>query len=356
MPLTFIRPIGPGWLAPRGRSAAICLIAALVLTLGAGVVLTTSAAQRLPDDAVFRYGETVVTEAELADRVSSLEALYGVRPPGEGTEAEKFRRDAAKSMALGMVLEREAARRDIVVSEKQARSELAKIIGERLGGDREAFTRFLADEGLSEDTILEEIERTIATNRLYEDVVKDVDPATKADARKEYDVRPEDMRAPETRRIRNIVVSSEVNAKAVLAELEKGTAFPVLARRASLDAASKDEGGLLGTVREADLDPAYAEAAFSAKNGELFGPVQSQFGWNVGIVEQVIPGKPLSYQDVEATLIAGLTTRAQLAAWRNWIGDALKRADIEYADEYRPADPTSPPSDGTLPESPGEDR
>lgn len=357
MPLTFPRPSASGVLVPRGRAGLACLVGALVLALGSGVVLVTSAAESLPDDAVLEYGDTMVTEAQLADRVTSLEALYGLRPPTSGSEARKFRRDAAKSMALGLVLEREAARHDIVVPEKQARTELSKIIDERLGGDRQAFTRFLADEGLSEDTILDEIERTIATNRLYEEVVADVEPASAADARTEYDARPEDMRTPEQRRLRNIVVTEKADANAIRAELEKGAAFAAVAKRASLDAASKDKGGLLGTVAEADLDPTYAEAAFGVNEGELFGPVQSQFGWNVGLVEKVVPGKPLAYEEVEATLIAGLTTRAQLDAWRDWIGDALERAEIEYADDYRPADPTSPPSDSGAPTaSPGEDR
>lgn len=356
MPLSF-PPSGTDWLVPRGRATLACLVAAVGLALGSSVVLATSAAQGLPEDAVFEYGDTVVTEAELSDRVSSLEALYGVRPPTGGSEADGFRRNAAKSMALGLVLEREAARRDIVVSEKQARTELGKIISDRLGGDRAAFARFLSDAGISEATILDEIERTIATNRLYEDVTGDVEPATEADARTEYDARRDDMRAPEKRAIRNIVVASEADAAAVRAELDKGAEFAALAKRVSLDASSKTKGGDLGTLEEADLDPAYAKAAFSVKAGELFGPVQSQFGWNVGLVEKVVPGEPLAYGEVEATLIAGLTTRAQLNTWRDWIGDALQRADIEYADDYRPADPTSPPSDaGTPTTAPGEER
>lgn len=345
MPLTIPRPAGLGWIVPRGRASVVSLGLAVTLAVGSGVVLATSAAESLPDGAVLQYRDNVVTEDQLSDRVSSLEALYGVTPPTGGDEVDEFRRAAAKSAAVGLVLEHEAGERDIVVSDKQARAELSKIISDRLGGDRDAFVRFLADAGVTEGVILEEIKRTIATNRLFEEVTADVPVVTESEARKEYDARRADMTTPEKRVLRNIVVASEEDADAVREALGSGAPFARVARVTSLDASTKDDGGRLGTVEEAGLDPAYAAVAFAAQQGAVFGPVQSQHGWNVGKVERVVPGEPLSFDQLRATLVQALTSRAQLDAWRDWLGDVLERADVEYAEEYRPADPTSAPAD-----------
>ena len=345
MPLTIPRPSGLGWLVPRGRASVASLVLAVTLAVGSGVVLTTSAAESLPAGAILEYRGNIVTEEQLSDRVSSLEALYGVTPPTDVDDVDDFRRAAAKSAAVGLVLEHEAVERDIVVSDKQARAELSKIISDRLGGDRDAFVRFLADAGVTEGVILEEIKRTIATNRLFEAVTADVPDATEAEARKEYDARRADMTTPEKRVLRNIVVASKEDADAVHAALGSGAAFARVARTSSLDASTKDNDGRLGTVEETELDPAYAAVAFAARQGAVFGPVQSQHGWNVGKVERVVPGEPLGFEQVRATLVQALTSRAQLDAWRDWLGDVLERADVEYADEYRPADPTSAPAD-----------
>lgn len=344
MPLTeFPRPV-PTWLAPRGTAGVAVLVASLLLAISSGVVLAVSAAEELPEDAVFAYEDDVVTQTELSDRMTSLEALYGVQPPAEGERLDEFKRAAAKSMALGLVIEDEAAERGIVISDKQARAELSKLISDRVGGDRQAFTRFLSESGITEAAVLDEIERTLATNRLFEAVTQDLEPATETEAREEYDARRDDMTTPEKRVLRNIVVRSEADAKAVLAELARRP-FAQVARARSLDRATSGKGGALGALEQVSLEGAYAEAAFAAKPGRVFGPVRSQHGWNIGKVERVIPGDPLSFEQVRATLMQALTTREQMRVWREWIEGSLERADIEYTDEYRPDDPTGAPSD-----------
>ncbi|WP_343996273.1 peptidyl-prolyl cis-trans isomerase [Nocardioides dubius] len=335
---------------PRGVARWVVLAVVIVLVAGAGFALTRGDDDELADGDVLRVGDTSVTAEQLDDRIAALEALYGVTPPQEKEAAERFRRDAAKSYVMGLVVEAEAERRDIVIAEKQSRAELGKLIEERLAGDRAAFTRFLGDAQITEEMVLAEIGRTLATNRLYEQVVADVEDATLEQARTEYDARRDEMSTAEKRALSNIVVGTEAEAQAVLAELGKGTDFAKVAAATSQDTSTSGKGGALGTVEQADLDPTYAVAAFAARKGEPFGPTESEFGWNVGVVTKIVPGTPLSFEEVAPTLIAALTTKAQNDVWQRFLADLLADADAVYADDYQPENPTSAPSEAVEPE------
>lgn len=343
-----------GPVVPTGRSRTVSLAAAAALAVASVVVMATASwsgidtpwnEEPLPENAVMRIGDDVVEVSELEARIDSLGALYGVVPPTDPEELDGFRRDAAQSLAVSLVIEREADERGIVVPRKQAESELAKIVAEQLGGDRQAFEQYLDTAGIGEDEIIDEITRTLVNQRLFEDVVAGVEPATEADAKAEFDERRDEMHAPDQRRLLNIVVETEKVAGQVADELRGGASFPALARQVSLDGATRETGGDLGLHTADELDPAYAEAAFSAAEGEVFGPVESDYGWNVGMVKEVVEGKAYAFADVKQTLLESLTNTAQLDAWREFLRDHLADADVEYAADYEPDDPTSLPSD-----------
>lgn len=334
--------------APRGPFRWIALALSIVLVAGSGYALASDrfADDELPDGVALRIDGREITEDELGARIATLQALYGITPPeAEDPASDAFRRDTAKSFVIGEVIEQETDRREIVVPLKKARAELNKIVDERLAGDTAAFARFLGEVGITEDDVLDEITRTMATSQLYAEVIADVPDATLEEAREQYDARREEMRSPERRALSNIVVESQEDAEAVLAELVDGARFAEVASTSSLDTSTKDDGGRLGKVTASDLDPTYAQAAFAAEKGKPFGPVQSEFGWNVGVVTEITPGERLSFAEVKATLLTALTTQAQNDVWQEFLADLLEGADVVYADDYRPADPDAVTSD-----------
>lgn len=323
------------------------IVAAVVIAVVGGVVVGGVAfAHRddLPADAVFRYAGTTVTRDELHQRVEVLSALYGLRAPSDPTRLDTFNRDAAKSMAVGMVLKGATADRSIVISDKQARDQLAKLIDQQLTGGQQQFTDFLASSGISENDVLDEIKQQLATSDLAQQVTADVPPVTAAMAKQTYDSRRADMVSPQERHLLNIVVASKADAERVLRYARQGTAFAVLAATWSRDGSTKEHGGDLGTVAASDLDATYATAAFAAPAGGLFGPVRTQYGWNVGKVVGITPSAPVSFAKMRASLEAALRSKEQIDAWTAYLGGLLKDAHVQYADAYRPADPTALPS------------
>ena len=85
-------------------------------------------------------------------------------------------------------------------------------------------------------------------------------------------------------RARHILVETEDEAKAVLAELKKGADFAELAKSKSKDPGSAD-GGDLGYFTKDQMVPEFSEVAFKLDKGALSDPVKSQFGWHIIKVE-----------------------------------------------------------------------
>ncbi|WP_182379479.1 peptidyl-prolyl cis-trans isomerase [Nocardioides sp. WS12] len=329
---------------PRGRLVAGILVVALA---GAGVAFGVTRADDLPEDAAFRYGDRVVTTTQLDDRLEVLEALYGVKRPDDADKKDDFNRDSAKSMVVSLVLADAAAKRDIVISDKEAQTELDKLIDQQLTGGRDAFVEFLSTSGISERDVLDEIRAQLATSRLVDEVTADVPEATEAEAQKKYDDNEGDMVTPEGRQLVNVVVETRADADRVARLAGKSGKLSTLAATWSLDGSTKDDGGRLGLVTADQLEDGYGKIAFSAAAGEIFGPVKTSYGWNVGQVVEVVKARPVSFTDVKAEIIDRLSAEARLKVWRDFLAKELKGADVEYADGYLPDDPTAPPANST---------
>ena len=67
----------------------------------------------------------------------------------------------------------------------------------------------------------------------------------------------------------------------VLAKLKKGGDFAALAKQYSQDPGSAANGGDLGFVPKGQTAPAFEQAAFTLKPGQLSGVVESPFGFHI---------------------------------------------------------------------------
>jgi peptidyl-prolyl cis-trans isomerase C len=99
--------------------------------------------------------------------------------------------------------------------------------------------------------------------------------------RKVYDQAVKEMGKEEEVHARHILLKTEDEAKAVLADLKKGGDFEKLAKEKSTDPSAKTNGGDLGYFGKGQMVPEFADAAFKLNKGDLSEPVKSQFGWHV---------------------------------------------------------------------------
>lgn len=133
---------------------------------------------------------------------------------------------------------------------------------------------------------------------------------TDAEMRKVYDEAIGQMKSEPEVRARHILVETEDEAKAVVAELKKGADFAELAKAKSKDPGSAD-GGDLGYFTKDQMVPEFSEVAFKLDKGALSDPVKSQFGWHIIKVEDKRDRQPPEFDKVKDQLENYLVRRSQ---------------------------------------------
>ena len=124
-----------------------------------------------------------------------------------------------------------------------------------------------------------------------------------ADLRSLYAENQDRYQDTERRRARHILVETEAEAKEILTRLQGGADFAVLARERSKDTGSAQMGGDLGlSDRNAFVKP-FADALFAMKkDGELRGPVKTEFGYHVIRLETIQAARSKSFDEVRGEL------------------------------------------------------
>jgi peptidyl-prolyl cis-trans isomerase C len=121
----------------------------------------------------------------------------------------------------------------------------------------------------------------------------------------------------------HILVETEEEAAAIVAELGEGADFATLAQERSTGP-SGPNGGSLGWFSTGMMVPSFEEAVITLEPGEVSAPVQTQFGWHVITLNETREAPVPSLEDVRATLRAEL----QQAAVEARIAELTDAADI----------------------------
>ena len=124
----------------------------------------------------------------------------------------------------------------------------------------------------------------------------------------------------------HILVPTEKEAEAILAEVQKpGVDFQKVAETKSKDPSAKNNRGDVGFFSHDTYDPAFADAAFTAKAGEIVGPVKTSFGYHIiKIVDRKI-GKVPEYVEVEQKV----RTDLQRSLVEKYVGSLKRKAKIK---------------------------
>jgi peptidyl-prolyl cis-trans isomerase C len=342
-----IRPRRGPLLVPRRRASSLLTIAlAALVVLGSGSFLVVHRLTAVPDGAVLEVGGVTVSQADYQSRTDVLSALYGVVPPNDPAGKDRYQRDVAQAVATSLVIDQQATAQGVVVTDKDVQDALNTMIQTQFPQGRQSFDQALSRLHISQLNVTDEIHRQLAASRLFDKITGSVPPVTDADVAQAYQQRQAQMVTPEARHLRNIVVGNQQQAQQLADQARGGADFAALAA-SSLDKSTAGQGGDLGTLAASQLEKPYADAAFAAPAGSVFGPVQTGTGWNVGQVVAVQPATPLTLDQVKEPLRQQVDRERRIGIWRPWLTDQVKQADVRYADAYQPANPDELPADST---------
>ncbi|MDB6085830.1 MAG: peptidyl-prolyl cis-trans isomerase, partial [Gammaproteobacteria bacterium] len=122
---------------------------------------------------------------------------------------------------------------------------------------------------------------------------------------------PERFTQPEQRRVRHILLqvadpkedaAAKTKAESLVKRAQGGEDFSKLAKEFSQDTGSAQQGGDLGWSERKVWVAPFAEAAFSMKEGEIRGPVKTQFGYHILKLDGIQPTTVKSFEQAKSDL------------------------------------------------------
>jgi peptidyl-prolyl cis-trans isomerase C len=191
---------------------------------------------------------------------------------------------------------------------------------------REVFMQEARKRGLdaSEDykTQLELARQTILIRQLFADFQKK-NPVTDADIKAEYDKFAKENGGKEYR-ARHILVETEADAKALIADIKKGGNFEELAKKASKDPGSGANGGDLDWAAAGTYVPEFSGAMVKLNKGQMTdAPVKSQFGFHIIRVDDVRDAQLPKLEEVKPQ-IAQQLQQQKLSAYQEGLRSKAK--------------------------------
>jgi len=121
-------------------------------------------------------------------------------------------------------------------------------------------------------------------------------------------------------------------------EIQDGLDFGEAAKKYSDDTSNKDKGGDLGYFPKNYMDPAFEEAAFKLKPGEMSAVVKSSFGYH--LIKMVAYGKDATATE-RAELVDKIMQQRLGEKWQDWLLSAKNAAKID--NKLAPPKPKTPP-------------
>ncbi len=309
------------------------IVLGVVLTLagGAAAVGLTRATQRNVQPVAVVNGE-VISAVDLSSEVDAvLDQQFPQDPTGK--EREKQRPEISQLVLDSMVERRlimQAARsRGVVATDAEIDAQVKEIKGNF--PSEQDFTNALKQRGLTMVSLRDRLRENLTIRKLIPLVATVT--ITDADVETYFRTHQKEFDRPEQVHARHILLQSDVEAKFVLAKLQRGERFDALARQYSQDPGSKEQGGDLGFLSRGATVPEFEQVAFTLRAGQTSGVVKSQFGYHIIQVVEHRAGQPAKLDDgVRKQIRAQLLSKQQETAFADWLKQQKGQAKIRRSD------------------------
>jgi len=154
-------------------------------------------------------------------------------------------------------------------------------------------------------------------------------PDMSARAAEVYQAQPERYLTEPQLRVRHILLKADTadaaaarlpEAEALLEQLRAGADFAALAATASDDQASAKDGGALPPFTRGQMVKPFEAAAFALQQpGDLSPVVKSKFGLHLIRLDEIVPGRQRTFDEVKESIIAKLRQDWVAAAQQTWL-------------------------------------
>ena len=292
--------------------------------------------------AIFEGGEVTLGElqefaqqsgaGELSPESPQYEAIVAQLMPQlvEIEIAEAYAQEQGITVSEGEVNEEIEVLKDQIAQQAQAQGQEV---------DREeAFEGALQQAGLTESQLRQQLREQLPVQEVQERVTGGAGPSQEEVERFYEENKAAQFTSPETRCARHILFNKDQREQAeeVKGRLQDGGDFAQLAQEFSQDPGSAENGGDLGCLGRGETVPDFEEAVFGAEQGEIVGPVETEFGYHAIEVTDIREEATQPLSEVEAQIRDQLTTEAQTEEFTAWLQRQKEQRNVKYLPGYKP--------------------
>lgn len=163
---------------------------------------------------------------------------------------------------------------------------------------------------------LEKLKNELLANFYVDKVLRDV-KVKPEEVKAYFDAHSEEFQGEETVSARHILVETEEKAKDLLDKIQKGEMTFEEAAKGFSTCPSSERGGDLGEFGRGQMVPEFDKACFEMAEGEVRGPIQTQFGFHLIRLDKKNEAKPLTFDEVKHQLADKLLSEAQQKAYQS---------------------------------------
>ena len=207
-------------------------------------------------------------------------------------------------------LEGEAQSEGVKISDKEVKQQLDKARQQAFPKTSD-YQKFLIQSGMTEADLLFRQRGQVLEQKITQKITKNSSKVTDAQVQSYYDKNKAQFGTPEQRDLLIVLTKTQGKAQQALGALKSGQSFAKVARRFSIDQASKNNGGKLLNVAKGQQEPAFDTAIFGAPKGKIEGPVKTQFGYYVFEVTKITKATQQPLSKVRPQIVAILKSQNQ---------------------------------------------
>lgn len=181
------------------------------------------------------------------------------------------------------------------------------------------------EEGFKEQLAVAKanILKQYAVNKTIKDVIVE-----ESEAKAYYEANRETFETPATVSAKHVLVDTEERAAEIKKEIDDGKSFEEAAQAYS-KCPSSAQGGNLGPFSRGKMVPEFEAAAFELSEGEISGPVKTQFGYHLIKVEKKTEAGTRAYEEVKNEIGQRLMAEKQRDVYMAKIGELKQQYAVE---------------------------
>jgi foldase protein PrsA len=253
-------------------------------------------------------------------------------------------------------IQQEAQKQNVKVSDKEVQKQFADQ--KKQSFQKEAdYKKFLANSGMTEADLIFRVKLDVISNSVRTKVIKGKDAVSDAQISSYYNKNKARFAQPQRRDLLVVLTRTKAKADQAKAALKSGQSWASVAKKFSIDEASKAQGGKLPGVAKGQQEKAFDDAIFSAKKGATTGPVKTQFGFYVFQVTKITPASQQTLAQTKETIKNLLKSQNQQKALNTFVTQFRKdyKAKTKCSKDYVIPDCSNAPKakTGTTPASGG---